>query len=30
MGVLAAVYLPEFVVLIMIPLFWGIIRRAFG
>lgn len=30
MGVLAAVYLPEFVVLIMIPLFWGIVRRAFG
>jgi Flp pilus assembly protein TadB len=30
MGILAAVYLPEFVVLIMIPLFWGIIRRAFG
>ena len=30
LGVLAGVYLPEFVILIMIPLFWGIIRRAFG
>lgn len=30
MGVLACVYLPEFVILIMVPLFWGIIRRAFG
>jgi len=30
MGVLAGVYLPEFVILIMIPLFWGIMRRAFG
>jgi len=30
MGVLAGVYLPEFVILIMVPLFWGIIRRAFG
>lgn len=30
LGVLAGVYLPEFVILIMIPLFWGIIQRAFG
>ncbi len=30
MGVLVAVYLPQFVILVMIPLFWGIIRRAFG
>ena len=30
MGVLAGIYLPEFVVLIMIPLFSGIIQRAFG
>jgi hypothetical protein len=30
LGVLAGVYLPEFVMLIMIPLFWGIIQRAFG
>ncbi len=30
MGVLAGVYLPEFVILIMVPLFWGIVRRAFG
>jgi tight adherence protein C len=28
--VMAAIYLPEFVILIMIPLFWGIFRRAFG
>ncbi len=30
LGVLAGVYLPEFVILIMIPLFWGILHRAFG
>jgi tight adherence protein C len=30
MGVLVGVYLPQFTILIMIPLFWGIIRRAFG
>ncbi len=30
LGVLAGVYLPEFVILIMVPLFWGIIQRAFG
>ena len=30
LAVLAAVYLPEFVILIMVPLFWGIIQRAFG
>lgn len=30
MGVLVGVYLPQFVILIMIPLFWGIIQRAFG
>ncbi|TMG35054.1 MAG: type II secretion system F family protein [Chloroflexi bacterium] len=30
LGVLAGVYLPEFVILIMIPLFWGIVHRAFG
>lgn len=28
--VLAGVYLPEFAILIVIPLFWGIMRRAFG
>jgi len=30
LGVLAGVYLPEFVILVMVPLFWGIIQRAFG
>jgi Flp pilus assembly protein TadB len=30
LAVLAGIYLPEFVLLIMIPLFWGIMRRAFG
>jgi len=30
LGVLAAVYLPEFAILIVIPLFWGIMQRAFG
>jgi tight adherence protein C len=30
LGVLGAVYLPEFVILIIVPLFWGIMRQAFG
>jgi Flp pilus assembly protein TadB len=30
MGVLVGVYLPEFVILVMIPLFWGVMLRAFG
>ncbi|MDQ6714155.1 MAG: type II secretion system F family protein [Candidatus Dormibacteraeota bacterium] len=30
LGVLGGIYLPEFVILIMVPLFWGIMRRAFG
>jgi Flp pilus assembly protein TadB len=30
LGVLAGIYLPEFVILIMVPLFWGIMQRAFG
>ena len=30
MGVLVGVYLPEFVLLVMLPLFWGVILRAFG
>jgi tight adherence protein C len=30
LAVLAGVYLPEFVILIIIPLFWGIFQRAFG
>jgi Flp pilus assembly protein TadB len=30
LGVLAGIYLPEFVILVMVPLFWGIMRRAFG
>ena len=30
MGVLVGVYLPEFVILVMLPLFWGVIVRAFG
>ncbi|MHB8573598.1 MAG: type II secretion system F family protein [Candidatus Dormibacteria bacterium] len=30
MGVLVGVYLPQFLCLVMIPLFWGIIIRAFG
>lgn len=29
-GVLVLVYLPEFMVLIMVPLFYGIFLRAFG
>jgi tight adherence protein C len=30
MGVLVGIYLPEFVILVMVPLFWGIMLRAFG
>ena len=30
LGVLGGIYLPEFVILIIIPLFWGIMQRAFG
>jgi Flp pilus assembly protein TadB len=30
LAVLAGIYLPEFVILIVIPLFWGIMQRAFG
>jgi Flp pilus assembly protein TadB len=30
MAVLVAVYLPEFVILVMLPLFWGVMLRAFG
>ena len=30
LAVLGGIYLPEFVILIMIPLFWGIMQRAFG
>lgn len=30
LGVLAGIYLPEFVILIVVPLFWGIMQRAFG
>lgn len=30
LAVLAGVYLPEFAILIMVPLFWGIMQRAFG
>jgi tight adherence protein C len=30
LAVLGGVYLPEFVILIIVPLFWGIIQRAFG
>jgi tight adherence protein C len=30
MGVLVGIYLPEFVILVMIPLFWGVMLRAFG
>jgi Flp pilus assembly protein TadB len=30
LAVLGGIYLPEFLVLIMIPLFWGIMQRAFG
>jgi Flp pilus assembly protein TadB len=28
--VLGGIYLPEFVILIMVPLFWGIMQQAFG
>ena len=30
LAVLGGIYLPEFVLLIIIPLFWGIMQRAFG
>jgi len=30
LAVLGGIYLPEFVILIMVPLFWGIMQRAFG
>jgi Flp pilus assembly protein TadB len=30
LAVLGGIYLPEFVILIVIPLFWGIMQRAFG
>jgi Flp pilus assembly protein TadB len=30
LGVVAGIYLPEFMILIMVPLFLGVIRRAFG
>lgn len=30
LAVLGGIYLPEFVILIIIPLFWGIMQRAFG
>ena len=30
LGVLGGIYLPEFVILIVVPLFWGIMQRAFG
>jgi hypothetical protein len=30
MGVLVGLYLPEFVILVMVPLFWGLMLRAFG
>jgi tight adherence protein C len=30
MGVLVGIYLPEFVILVMVPLFWGVMLRAFG
>lgn len=30
LAVLGGIYLPEFVMLIMVPLFWGIMQRAFG
>ena len=30
LAVLGAIYLPEFVILIIVPLFWGIMQRAFG
>jgi Flp pilus assembly protein TadB len=30
LAVLGGIYLPEFVILIVVPLFWGIMQRAFG
>jgi Flp pilus assembly protein TadB len=30
LAVVGGVYLPEFVILIIVPLFWGIMQRAFG
>jgi tight adherence protein C len=30
LAVVGGIYLPEFVILIMVPLFWGIMQRAFG
>ena len=30
MAVLVAVYLPEFIILVMVPLFWGVMLHAFG
>jgi Flp pilus assembly protein TadB len=30
LGVMAGIYLPEFVILIIVPLFWGVMQRAFG
>jgi Flp pilus assembly protein TadB len=30
LAVLGGVYLPEFVILIVVPLFWGIMQQAFG
>lgn len=30
LAILGGIYLPEFVILIMVPLFWGIMQRAFG
>jgi Flp pilus assembly protein TadB len=30
LAVLGGIYLPEFVILIMVPLFWGIMQQAFG
>jgi len=30
LAVLGGIYLPEFVILIMVPLFWSIMQRAFG
>lgn len=30
LAVVGGIYLPEFVILIIVPLFWGIMQRAFG
>lgn len=30
LAVLGGIYLPEFVILIVVPLFWGVMQRAFG